>query len=198
METIFLWSAALAGSLFLGQFALSLIGGADTDLDGIPDDIDLPEADAPAVPDGATVAEMWFVGMFSLRAILAGVSVFGLSGMAMMEQLGQTGCTVAATGCGLTTMYLMGVLIRAMHKLEHDGTVRLESTLGTEGTVYLTVPERESGIGKVTLKVNGRTMEYAAKTAHEALPTGTPVLVVAIQPPATVEVRPSDIEPAAT
>lgn len=193
METVFLWSASIAGSLFLGQFALSLIGGADTDLDGIPDDIDLPEADAPS--DGASASEMWFVGMFSLRAILAGVSVFGLSGMATSDQLGPAGCTVVASGCGLATMYLMGLLIRMMHKLEHDGTVKLENTLGTEGTVYLTIPENDSGVGKVTLEVNGRTMEYAAKTANQSLPTGTPVLVVAIEPPDTVEVRACDMEP---
>ena len=196
METIYLWSAAIAGSLFLGQFALSLIGGADTDLDGVPDDIDLPEANAPS--DGATAAEMWFVGMFSLRAILAGVSVFGLSGMALSDQLGPAGCTVAASGCGLTTMYLMGLLIRAMHKLEHDGTVRLKNTLGTEGTVYLTIPEKNSGVGKVTVQVNGRTMEYAARTANQSLPTGTPVLVVAIEPPDIVEVRACDVEPQST
>jgi hypothetical protein len=195
METIFTCCAALAGSLFLGVFALSLTRQVEADPDHVTSDIDLPVTDAPELPEAATMSGMWFGGMFTLRAILAGVSVFGLSGLAMANQLSERGCVVSAASCGLCTMYVMGTFIRAMHRVEHDEIVRLQNTLGTEGTVSLTVPARNSGLGKVTLAINGRKSKYAARTSHYALSVGSAVLVVGIEPPDTVDVRACDIEP---
>ncbi len=194
METIFTCSAALAGSLLLGLFALRMIGEAETDPDAVASDIDSPETDTGS-PHEAATAGKWFIGMFTLRAVLAGVSVFGLSGLVMAGQLSERGCVVAAASCGLCTMYVMGIFIRAMQGLEQNETVRLQDTLGTEGTVSLTVPARNSGLGKVRLATNRRTVEYAARTSHYALFVGSAVLVVGIEPPDTVDVRPCDIEP---
>jgi len=193
METIFTCSAALAGSLLLGLFALRVIGEADPD--AVTSDIDLPDTNTPDSLDGAAMTGKSLIGMFTLRAILAGVSVFGLSGLAMADQLSERGCVVAATSCGLCTMYVVGIFISAMHGLEQDETVRLQDTLGTEGTVSLTVPAQNSGLGKVTLAANHRTVEYAARTSHHALSVGSAVLVVGIEPPDTVDVRPCDVEP---
>jgi len=195
METIFTCCAALAGSLLLGVFALSLTRQVETDPDNVTSDTDPRVTDTPESRERAIMTGKWFAGMFTLRAILAGVSVFGLSGLVMAGQLSERGCVVSAASCGLCTMYVMGVFIRAMHGAEHDATARLQSTLGTEGTVCLTIPAQNSGLGKVTLPVNGRTMKYAATTSHYALAVGSAVLVVGIEPPDTVDVKACDIEP---
>ena len=194
MDTLFNWCAVIGGIVFLGQFALSLIGGADTGID-TPDleiDVDVPDLD---VGDGADtgvgdvhVSEVWFVGMFSLRAILSGITVFGLAGLGTAGEFAPYERVALSLAAGFGTMYAMGWLVRKMHGLKHDGTVRLQDTLNTTGTVYLAIPGQNTGAGKVTLNVKGRTMEYPAMTDTASLPTGTPVVVAGIIPPETVKV----------
>jgi len=75
-------------------------------------------------------------------------------------------------------------------QLKADGTQRIDRAVGNTGTVYLSVPANQEGTGKVTVKVQNRTVEYLAVTRHQALATGTPVQVVAVVGPDTVEVAP--------
>ena len=204
MDTLFTWCAVVGGIVFLGQFALSLFGqgdasaeGPDLDFGGPDVDFDAPDVDVPDIDldSGDTsvghspAADMWFVGMFSLRAILAGITVFGLVGRAIPTDYADYERTILALAAGGWTMYAMGWLVRRLHRLEHDGTVRLRDTLGVEGTVYLSIPDGGSGAGKVTLTVKGRTMEYAAVTSSAGLATGTPIVVVGVHPPSTVDVQ---------
>ena len=87
-------------------------------------------------------------------------------------------------------MYLKGGLIRYIHRLESDGTVHLQDTIGASGTVYLPIPNAQSGTGKVTVVVKERTMEYPAMTSAESLPPGTPVVVTGIISDGVIEVSP--------
>ena len=192
MDTLFNWCAVVGGIVFLGQFALSLLGGADTEIDTPDIDVDVPDID---VGDGAdtgvgdvAVSEVWFVGMFSLRAILSGITVFGMAGLGTANEFAPFERMALSLAAGFGTMYAMGWLVRKMHGLEHDGTVRLQDTLRTTGIVYLTIPGHNAGVGKVTLNVKGRTMEYPAVTETAELPTGTPVVVAGVLPPETVKV----------
>jgi hypothetical protein len=204
MDTFFTWCAVVGGIVFLGQFALSLLGhghaiadAPDLDLDSPDIEFGSPDGDVPHfdLDSGdmtighAPAADVWFVGMFSVRAILAGITVFGLVGRALPTEYANYERTILGLAAGGWTMYAMGWLVRRLHRFEHDGTVRLRDTLGTEGTVYLSIPDNGSGAGKVTLTVKGRTMEYAAVTPATRLETGTPVRVVGLHPPCTVEVE---------
>ena len=88
-------------------------------------------------------------------------------------------------------MFLVAWMMRALHRLKAEGTVRIDRAVGATGTVYLTVPANRSGAGKVTLVVQERTMEYQAVTSeHSELPTGTKVVAVAVLGPGTIEVAP--------
>ena len=204
MDTLFTWCAVVGGIVFLGQFALSLLGhgdasveGPDIDLGGPDIDFDAPDVDVADIDlDGSDAAvghspaaDMWFVGMFGLRAILAGITVFGLVGRAIPADYAEYERTILALIAAGWTMYAMGWLVRKLHGLEHDGTVRLRDTLGVEGTVYLPIPDSGNGAGKVTLTVKGRTMEYAAVTSSAGLEPGTPVVVIGVHPPSTVDVQ---------
>ena len=55
--------------------------------------------------------------------------------------------------------------------------------VGQTGTVYLRVPGKGAGPGKVTLNLQNRTVELEAFTAADELPTGTPIRVVAVLGP---------------
>jgi hypothetical protein len=75
-----------------------------------------------------------------------------------------------------------------MHKLNVDGTVRIERSVGCRGNVYLKVPGTRAGRGKVHVNVLNSTQEYQAVTASAELPTGSPIVVVGVVGPDTVEV----------
>jgi hypothetical protein len=53
------------------------------------------------------------------------------------------------------------------------------------------VPGQRAGVGKVTLKLQNRTVEYQALTPYQQLPTGSKVVVTAVLGPDTVEVAPA-------
>lgn len=187
MEMVYSYTALFGGVLVVLQTALALIGLADTDVDvdGIDMDVDLDldmDVDMDVGSDvdlsGGAAGDGWFVGMLSTRAIIAAIAVFGLTGLAIQNQLGSVQTMICALGAGFGTMYSVAFVIRSMHRLATDGTVRILDTLGQPGTVYLPLPANRESVGKVTVCVGERTMEYPAVTAGERLTAGTPIVVV--------------------
>ncbi len=85
--------------------------------------------------------------------------------------------------------------MQTLYRLRHDGTVRIDRTVGERATVYVPIPANHSGMGKVQIRTQGRIMEYAAKTkAPDRLKTGTTVEVVCVLSPMVLEVQPIDEE----
>jgi hypothetical protein len=87
--------------------------------------------------------------------------------------------------------------MRTLHRLKADGTVRIERAVGQPGTVYLSIPGQKAGMGKVTLRLQNRTVECQAVTPNQPLATGSKIVVTAVLGPDTVEVVTAD-QPAAT
>ena len=73
--------------------------------------------------------------------------------------------------------------------MQQSGNINLyKSAVGCHGTVYLRIPAKRSGEGKVQISINGSIREYNAVTDDSELPTGTPVQVVEVLDPRTVVV----------
>jgi hypothetical protein len=186
MELLFLGTAVAGGTLLVGQFLLGVFGG---DHDGHLDHGDGHfDAGHDAGDDGGEGAPFFF-GMLSLRTIAAALTFFGLGGLASYYGGLQPGyCILIAVGSGALAMYLVAYVMRMLSRLRSDGSVRIENAVGTTGTVYLRIPGNRAGAGKVTLVVQGRTVECQAITGQDAIPTGARVRVVALAGPDTVEV----------
>ena len=179
MNTFFLICAGVGGTLVLLQFLAGALGFAsDHDVGDHDVDHDVDHGDGN-----------WFLGLLTLRAMCAAVLFFGLGGLVAAYYdapvMGQLGSAFAA---GFVALYLVATLMKALYKLRADGTVRLNHAVGTTGTVYLRVPGNRAGAGKVTLCLQNRTVEVEAYTAADELPTGTPIRVVAVLGPSSVEV----------
>jgi hypothetical protein len=181
METVFVVCAILGGTLVVCQVIAGLIGfGAETDADIDADH----EIGADADHGNA------FVGMLSVRAITSALLFFGLGGLTARyygaDELAAFGIAGAAA---LATLYVVAIMMRMVAQLKHDGTARVERSLGRTGTVYLRVPAAKGGTGKVHLMLQNRTVEYQAVTVGAELPTGAPVRVVGVVNSDTVEVE---------
>jgi hypothetical protein len=201
MELFYTYCAAIGGTLMAAQFLLSLIGFGDhghldggTGLDhglghGGLDHHSL-EHTAGDHPDSGSFGA-WFVGMLSFRAIVAAVAVFGLVGLAVpgiLESPSSQTVFFIAAAAGALMMYGVAQLLRAIYRLKSDGTVQIQRSVGSPGSVYLKIPGHKAGAGKVSVTVQGRTMEYLAVTAEDELATGSPVVVVDVVGPGTLEV----------
>ena len=190
MENFYAYCAVIAGTLLVGQLLMSLIGlGHDSDLHDFSHvDVDV-DVDIDGAVDGFDHGGEWFVGILSFRAIVAALTVFGLVGLgATAGELSRFQAFFVSLLAGGSVLYSVGWLMKSLHRLRSEGTAHIEHSIGETGAVYLSIPAEQSGTGKVSVKVQGRTMEYRAMTSEEKIPTGTPVVVVAVIAPGIVEV----------
>jgi hypothetical protein len=186
MDTVFLVCAALGGTLLLCQFLLAVLGLGHHDIDH---DHDFGHDHDHAVDHDHESS--WYAGLLTIRTVLTALTFFGLGGLVALEaNLDSSAALGIAVLSGVGVLFLVAWLMKSMHHLKADGTVHIERAVGKTGTIYLSVPANQAGAGKVTVKVQNRTVEYQAITRQEALATGTPVQVVAVISPDTVEVIP--------
>lgn len=130
--------------------------------------------------------------LFSTRSLVAGLAFFGVAGAAAVQAGWRPGlATFCAVAAGFAAMLTVAWLMSRLLRLEDDGTVRVDGAVGAPAVVYLAIPGARSGAGKVTLTLQGRTVEYEAVTAGDRLPTGAPVIVVDVVSPGTLEVAPT-------
>jgi membrane protein implicated in regulation of membrane protease activity len=186
METFFLVSAGVGGTLVLLQFLAGALGFGGDHGDAGHHDFGTDHGH-----DGHDHGSEgnWFLGLLTLRAICAAIAFFGLGGLiAGYYGMPRSAQLASAAAAGFAALYLVASLMKMLYRLKADGTVRVQQAVGRTGTVYLRVPAEKSGPGKVTLNLQNRTVELEAFTAAGELPTGTPVRVVAVLGPSSVEV----------
>ena len=161
MTTLFLWCAILGGTVLVFQLVAGFIG------------LEYGHSHDGHFGDGASEG----LNLLSVRSISAGLAFFGLIGMAMGSFGSVVSLTSGLVGGGVA-MVSVAALIKAFGRLEHDGTLSLSSAVGTTGSVYLSIPGRREGVGKVHLTVQNRLVECRAVTDEDGIPTGTGILVV--------------------
>lgn len=151
--------ALLGTGFLLLQLVMGEIGG---DLDA---DIDDPGSDARWLSLQTVAA--FFVGFGWMG--LAALRVFDLS-------FGPAALIGGAAGVGVAWMMVRvtGMLLG----LQSDANVRLDQSVGLEGTVTVMVPPAGGGSGRITLVINQAQHEFpAVQHGHEPIGSHTPVRV---------------------
>lgn len=215
MFTIFLLCAVIAGTVFIFQFVMTLVGfgleGADIHTD-LPQDThvdfsghgDADGGDGQGGDAHAHHGSNWIFAVISVRTVVAALTFFGLAGMAALSALGggalnQIYATLIALLAGAGAMFGVHFVMRTLYRLGADGTVHLRNSVGETGKVYLSIPAAGAGQGKVHVRVQGRLVELAAVTSgSEPIATGRDVKVVGTVGSSTVDVVPLQTAPAAT
>lgn len=72
----------------------------------------------------------------------------------------------------------MATIFYFLSKLVESGTMQMENAVSKTGEVYLVIPAKRSGFGKVQVKVQGslRTLD-AITDEEEDIPTGAVIVV---------------------
>ncbi len=167
VETFFFICALVGGLFVILKFMLQFMG-MNHDVDAGGHDLDAHHADS----------DVGFK-MLSLHGITSFLMMFGLVGLALYRE-SQVGIFISMAGAvaaGFVSVWIIGKLFLITTKLKSSGTISIDSTVGAQGKVYLTIPEK--GTGRVLIKVRNSLREYdAASNDDKAIATDTPVRVI--------------------
>jgi membrane protein implicated in regulation of membrane protease activity len=153
LALIFASSAVLGGILFLLWFSLIMIGGIAADVfDG------LFGTDFDAMGADASFKALTFQG------IMAFMMFFGLGGLYVLESdSDQTSLAIVVGSLsGFASMYGTGKLFQLFVSLQSDGTIDMDDSIGSTGTIYLRIPE--DGTGQIQVETAGALRTYNAKS----------------------------------
>ncbi len=164
LEMFYVVSAVLGGLVFLVQIVLLFFVG---DGDGALGDVGV---------DSDTGFQL-----LSIQGLSSFFLMFGLVGLALIQAgVSELLTSVWALVAAGITILAVAQLSSLMLRLQSSGNIDLASTLGSEGTVYLTIPG--DGIGRAQIRIRDRLRTYDARSkTKEELKTGTPIRVAEVK-----------------
>ncbi len=171
IEVFFLLCAIVGGIFVFIRLVLQLVGiGNHVDGDFTVDGHNLHSHHADS--------DVGFK-ILSLHGLTSFLLMFGLVGLALYRQskMGTFLSMTGAVAAGLFSIWVIGKLFSLVLKLQSSGTITIDSAVGAEGKVYLTIPEY--GIGRVLVNVHKSLREYDASSVDKKeLKSNTPIRVV--------------------
>ena len=162
------WGCALISTVIMViQFILSLCGMGDVDMD-----VDMSAGDGL---DAATGMDL-----FSIKNVVIFFVGFGWAGISFREIIPQDGLLIlAALACGCFFVASFIMIFKQLMKFEGNGAVNMSEAVGKKAEVYLRIPAKRNGKGKVQVSLNGVAREYDAVTNDdEMIPSGKIVDII--------------------
>lgn len=172
--------AAVGTTLFLIRLAFALFGGDGGDFDA---DVD------PGAHDFGSDASFT---LFSLLSVMAFIMGTGWMGLACRLDWGFSRplSVVIAVGFGVAMMLLASGLMFMTRKLNRTVTYDVETAVGRTARVYMSIPGKGHGQGKVQVSISGRLMTVDAVSNGPPLEAFADVRVVATRDDQTLVVSP--------
>lgn len=163
------WGIAIVSStIFVIQTVLSLIGLGDFDMD-----LDLDGGDS--------LDSSGFSDMLSIKNAINFLLGAGWAGVCFYDNIPNAFILgIVAIICGCAFVYAFVFLFKKMMKLESNGAFDINAAEGKTCNVYLRIPAKRSGTGKVQISFDGSVQELDAVTDGDMIPTGTKVVVMEI------------------
>lgn len=153
------WVIAVPFSLiFIFQMIMTFFGG---DVDDVSDlsghtDVDI---------DGDSGIGFQFI---TLKNLIGFFTVFSWIGIACLKSGVSNPVTIVISVIsGLLMMVIMASIYYFMSKLSESGTLNVKNSINKQGEVYLFIPPKRSGKGKVNINVQGSYREFDAVTDEE-------------------------------
>ena len=164
------WGCALISSgVFAIQTVMTLIG------------MDNAEMDMDADFDGDTMDTGGYMSLFSIRSLVNFFVGFGWAGISFYNVIPVKFLLFAvaiAIGIGFGYMYVF--LRKRLMRLESNGAVDINDSLGKEAEVYLRIPANNTGAGKVQISLGGSIHEMPAITEGNEIPSGKRIIVTKV------------------
>lgn len=155
-EKIYFIIAVIASIFLIIQIIMMLfsLGGGDFDLDEVFDgDVDT---------DGG-------LSIFTVKTLTAFFALGGWCGFVTQTYMPENVWLpiVVAVVTGAVALFGVAFAMRGIAKMQCSGNLNKAGLVGLTATVYVSIPEKRSGRGKITLTAQGRYMEIDAVTDDE-------------------------------
>jgi len=175
IEIIYWASTIIGGTLFVLRIVMLFIGGGVSD-DGLDAALDSGGADASGHHGDADVS----FKLLSLQGLTSFFMMFGLVGLALLKAgLHILLTVVGGIVAGLGTVAVVSLIFTQMKRLQTDGTLNIQNTIGKDGNVYLSIPK--NGSGQVQIIVQGSLKIFDAVSSNKnPIATGEKIHVVSV------------------
>ncbi len=140
-------------------------GDLDADFDG---DMHTSHADTP-------------FQLFTFRNLINFLLGFGWTVICFEGVLPNQGLLIllgVGVGCALVAAVMY--IFVSMTKLSQQGNMDINNALNQTAEVYLTIPEKKNGSGKVHVQIQGTLRELDAITLGDRIPTGSQVKILSV------------------
>lgn len=181
-QKIFFCIATPASVLLVVQIILMIVGfgsgGADADASDIDVDTDIDVPDDADVPQGEALDTDSSFGLFTFRGLIAFFAVGGWVGYTLAD--GDVVLAVfVAVIAGMAALVAMGFILKWLMSLQSNGNIRYSDAIGLVGEVYLTIPPKDKGRGKINVLLDERLVELTATQLGDApIPTGKKIRIL--------------------
>lgn len=180
IEIIYWAATIIGGTLFILRLIMMFIGGglSHGDVD-IPHDVHMGGDLHTDLSADHPEADISFK-LLSVQGMTSFFMMFGLVGLALLKSNLPVLVTVlGGTIAGLATVAVTGLIFSQMKRLQTEGTINIQNTVGTQGNVYLTIPQ--NGTGQVQIIVQGSLKIFdAMSNSQKMIATGEKVQVVGV------------------
>ncbi len=175
---IYLVMALVGTTFFVIRLAIALFFGGDGDIDGDMADVG---------GDGA-------FNMFSLLSILAFFMGAGWMGLTCRIDwdLNSMVSAASATGFGFALMTMASGLMAVARKLNRTVEYDPATAVGKTASVYMTIPKKGDGVGKIQVSVSGRHKTMDAISSGPRIKEFKSVTVLSVRDDGTFLVEPLD------
>lgn len=177
IEIIYWASTIIGGTLFILRLGMMLIvgdlGGGDG---GFDTPIDTGDVDISGDHVDADTSFTWL----SIQGLTSFFMMFGLVGLAILRaNLHVIISIIGGMLAGIVTVAITGLIFNQMKRLQTEGTININNTVGSDGTVYLTIPKNDTG--QVQIIVQGSLKIFDAISSNKKqISTGEKVRVVGV------------------
>lgn len=119
--------------------------------------------------------------MFTFRNLVNFLIAFSWSGIAFYSSIQNIAIVISlASLFGVFFVFIFFLMLKNIEKLSENGTFDIKKTIGMYGEVYLKIPKRYSGKGKILLSYKGSIKELDAVTEGEEISQQTQVKILSI------------------
>ena len=149
---------ACIASVFLIIQILFMIFGGDGEIDG---DVDVDG-------DGSSDASDSGITPFTVKGIVAFFAIGGWTGLLMLSyNVNVAVSVIVSIVAGAIALLAVWLILRSILKLQDSGTMIMDKMIGQTATVYVSIPSKRSGRGKVTMTAQGKFTELDAVSDEE-------------------------------
>jgi len=152
------WIIALPSTLVLLFILITTFLGGDAETD---------MADVDAEIDTDVGIGFQF---FTFKNFIGFFTIFSWTGLACIDNGFGTGLTVLISSlAGLAMMFVMAGIYFLLSRMVDDGTLKVSNAVGRLGEVYMNIPPKGDGMGKIQINIQGSMREMSAISNDEEL-----------------------------